>query len=205
MKMPWYEFVVYYAPSLVLCISHVQRRLISFSIFIDSGPSSHSDTLPGISIPKHKVLNELPLFGDTTSNQALLLSPPSLNLPSQYPHTQTTRPCSFVRIHRHTSIVTTQLHPRALPYLLFLSYIRPANGMFPLLSKYHRHNRKSIIMPLTRRRLADPVASGGFVAQYELRRLRYTRRRQSCWSHPFHLNHQSIGAKTILEVGTLGG
>ena len=76
MKMPWYEFVVYYAPSLVLCISHVQRRLISFSIFIDSGLSPHSDALPGIPIPLHKVLNELPLFGDTTSSQALLFSPP---------------------------------------------------------------------------------------------------------------------------------
>ena len=201
MKMPWCEFVVYHAPSLVLCISHVQHRLISFSIFIDSGLSPHSDTLPGIPIPICKVLNELPLFGDTTSNQALLFSSPFAEPSVPVP----THPCSFVRNHRHTSIVTTQLHPRPFPYLLFLSYIRPANGMFPLLPKYHRHNHKSIIMPLRQRRLADPVASGGFVAQYKLHRLRYAKQCQSCWSHLFHLNCQSIGVKKILEVGTLGG
>ena len=93
-----------------------------------------------------------------------LLSPlrstlhPSTHIPKL--HT----PRSFVGVHRHTSIVAAQLHPRPFPYLLFLSYIRPANGMFPLFPKYHRHNCKPIIMAPRRRRLADPVASGGIVA-----------------------------------------
>ena len=153
MKMLWYEFVVYLAPSLVLCISHVQLRLISFSIFIDSGLSSHPDALPGIPIPIHKVLNKLPSSGTPHPTKPYSSLPPSLHLLSQCPHTETTHPCSFVRIHRHTSIVTAQLQPCPFRYL-FLSHIRPANGMFPLLPKYHRHNLKSIIMPPRRRRLA---------------------------------------------------
>ena len=70
--------------------------------------------------------------------------------------------CSFIGIHRHTSIVAAQLNPHPLTYLSS-SFTSGLQMGFPLFPKYHRHNCKSIIMSLRWRRMVDPAPSGEVV------------------------------------------
>jgi len=70
--------------------------------------------------------------------------------------------CSFIGIHRHTSIIAAQLNPHPLTYLSS-SFTSGLQMGLPLFPKYHRHNCKSIIMSLRWRRLVDPAPSGEVV------------------------------------------